>query len=79
MIDGLDWVTSNHQSPAVAVMALGGDAQYALDLAVHNLVLAGVTVMVAAGNEDTDACTKSPARSVRPAKHKFQKKWSGCF
>lgn len=43
-------------------MALGGDAQYALDLAVHNLVAAGVAVMVAAGNEDTDACSKSPAR-----------------
>ena len=64
VIDGLDWVKANHQPSAVAVMALGGDAQSALDLAVHNLVLSGVNVMVAAGNEDTDACTKSPARCV---------------
>jgi len=52
--------------PAVAVMALGGDAQYALDLAVHNLVAAGIPVMVAAGNDDTNACLMSPARSASP-------------
>lgn len=52
----------NHLSPAVAVLAFGGDAQYALDLAVHNLAAAGVPVLVAAGNDDTDACLKSPAR-----------------
>ncbi len=39
-----------------------GDSQYALDLAVAQVVQAGVAVMVAAGNEDTDACLKSPAR-----------------
>ncbi len=62
----MDWVRANHRSPAVAVMALGGDAQYALDLAVHNLVAAGIPVMVAAGNDDVDACMKSPARCVTP-------------
>ena len=46
----------------MAVLALGGDAQYALDLAVHNLVAAGIPVLVAAGNDDQDACVKSPAR-----------------
>ena len=53
---------NNHVRPAVVVMALGGDSQAALDLAVHNLVLSGLPVFVAAGNEDTDACTMSPAR-----------------
>ena len=62
VIDGLDWVRANHLSPAIAVLALGGDAQYALDLAVHNLVGAGIPVLVAAGNDDQDACLKSPAR-----------------
>ena len=62
VIDGLDWLITNHKSPAIAVLALGGDAQYALDQAAHNLVLAGVPVIVAAGNDGTDACTVSPAR-----------------
>lgn len=39
-----------------------GDPQYALDLAVAEVVRAGVAVLVAAGNGDTDACLKSPAR-----------------
>lgn len=41
-----------------------GDPQYALDLAVAEVVRAGVAVLVAAGNSDTDACLKSPARSA---------------
>ena len=52
----------HYAPPAVVVMALGGDSQYALDMAVRNLALAGVPVVVAAGNEDTVACAKSPAR-----------------
>ena len=66
VIDGLDWLSKNYRPPAVAVLALGGDAQYALDQAAHNLVRAGVPVVVAAGNDGVDACTKSPARSVMP-------------
>lgn len=62
VIQGLDWVRQHYEPPAVVVMALGGDSQYALDMAVRNLALAGVPVVVAAGNEDTDACSKSPAR-----------------
>ena len=62
VIDGLDWLSMNYKAPAVAVLALGGDAQFALDQAAHNLVLAGVPVVVAAGNDGTDACNKSPAR-----------------
>lgn len=66
MIQGLEWVQLNYQKPAVVAMSLGGDSQYALDAAVRSLVLAGVTVVVAAGNEDTDACTKSPSRWAPP-------------
>ena len=35
---------------------IAGESQYALDLAVAEVVQAGVPVLVAAGNEDTDAC-----------------------
>lgn len=66
VIEGLDWVREHYEAPAVVVMALGGEAQYALDVAVRNLVLAGVAVVTAAGNEDSDACSKSPARCALP-------------
>lgn len=50
------------------VCVVAGESQYALDLAVAEVVQAGVPVLVAAGNEDTDACLTSPARySLSPA------------
>ena len=67
MIEGLDWVREHYVAPAVVVMALGGEPQYALDMAVRALVSAGVPVVVAAGNEDSDACAKSPARCAGTA------------
>jgi subtilisin family serine protease len=64
VIAGIDWAIGDHAAgqPAVANMSLGGAANAALDTAIRNLVNDGVTVAVAAGNETTDACTKSPAR-----------------
>ena len=64
VIAGVDWVSSNHVAPAVANMSLGGSASTALDNAVNNAVANGVTFAVAAGNESTNACTKSPARAA---------------
>ncbi|WP_164007313.1 S8 family peptidase [Pyxidicoccus trucidator] len=63
VIAGIDWVTKNHQSPAVANMSLGGEGDQALDDAVRRSVASGVTYVVAAGNEDKDACKHSPART----------------
>jgi serine protease len=60
VIAGVDWVTANHVKPAVANMSLGGGDSSALDTAVVNLVRAGVTVAVAAGNDSKDACSGSP-------------------
>ena len=63
VISGVDWVTSNHISPAVANMSLGGGASTALDTAVQNSINAGVTYAIAAGNDSgVDACTESPGR-----------------
>jgi subtilisin family serine protease len=61
---GMDWVRYYHGTPAVANMSLGGAASQAIDDAVHNLTLAGVTVVVAAGNDGYDACNNSPARAA---------------
>jgi|GEM_PF-1970457 len=62
-IAGLDWVANDHISgPAVVNMSAGGSASAALDAAILRVVNDGVTVVVAAGNETADACTRSPAR-----------------
>ena len=62
VIAGVDWVASNHKKPAVANMSLGGGASQALDAAVSNAVSTGITFVVAAGNENQNACNTSPAR-----------------
>lgn len=64
VIAGMDWVTANHVKPAVANMSLGGGASTATDSAVTRMRNAGVTVVVAAGNENQNACNVSPARSA---------------
>ena len=66
VIAGVDWVTTNHRSPAVANMSLGGGLSSALDQAVANSIASGVTYAIAAGNGDVfgraqNACNSSPA------------------
>jgi hypothetical protein len=56
-------VAANRISPAVANMSLGGGASQAVDDAVTGMTNAGVTVAVAAGNDNVDACTESPSRA----------------
>jgi subtilisin family serine protease len=62
VIAGVNWVTSNHVSPAVANMSLGGGASSSLDTAVNNSINSGVTYAIAAGNSNVSACNSSPAR-----------------
>ncbi|MGC1379087.1 MAG: S8 family serine peptidase [Anaerolineales bacterium] len=62
VIAGLDWVTANHLSPAVANMSLGGPASAAVDTATRNMISSGVVLAVAAGNSSDNACNYSPAR-----------------
>ncbi|HEU4560153.1 MAG TPA: S8 family peptidase [Longimicrobium sp.] len=64
VIAGMDWVANNHVKPAVANMSLGGGASTATDDAVNRMHNAGVTVVVAAGNENQNACNVSPARAA---------------
>ncbi|HEU4721502.1 MAG TPA: S8 family peptidase [Gemmatimonadaceae bacterium] len=67
VIAGMDWVTANHLSPAVANMSLGGGANTSVDDATRRMIAAGVSTGVAAGNgnqggRQQDACKYSPAR-----------------
>ena len=65
VIAGLDWIASTHPAgtPGVVNMSLGGGANASVDAAVASVHAAGLTVVVAAGNSATDACTTSPARA----------------
>ncbi|MBI2380526.1 MAG: S8 family serine peptidase [Gammaproteobacteria bacterium] len=63
VVEGMDWVASNHVKPAVANMSLGGGASQSIDDAVARMTNAGVTVVVAAGNDSSNACNYSPARA----------------
>ncbi|WP_406672520.1 S8 family serine peptidase [Natronospira sp.] len=63
ILDGIDWAVSNMSGPAVANLSLGGGASQALDNAVNNGASAGMTMVVAAGNENQNACNVSPARA----------------
>jgi len=58
----LDWLATSQVRPAVASMSLGGSGtQQAMADAVDAAVNAGVTVVVAGGNSNSDACYFSPA------------------
>jgi len=58
--NSMDWVGRNGIRPAIASMSLGGGYSRALNDALDDIVQAGIVVVTAAGNENTDACSKSP-------------------
>jgi subtilisin family serine protease len=62
-IAGVDWVSADHGSGGRAVgnASLGGNYSAAMNQAVTNSIADGVVWVVAAGNQDEDACRSSPA------------------
>jgi subtilisin family serine protease len=62
VLAGIEWITKNHQKPAVANVSLEVLDSTALDEAVRNSIAAGVTYTVAAGNSGVGNCINSPAR-----------------
>lgn len=63
VVAGINWMIDRHVTgrAAVANLSLGGGFSFAMNDAVERAVAKGITVVVAAGNESTDACTRSPA------------------
>jgi subtilisin family serine protease len=61
VISGIDWVTANAVHPAVANMSLGGGYSPAMESAVQAAINSGITFVVAAGNENSNASLTSPA------------------
>lgn len=67
VIAGINWAAADHTAKknlAVANLSLGGGKSTALNTALDNLVKAGVTTAVAAGNENANACNTSPASAA---------------
>jgi subtilisin family serine protease len=62
----INWTIANHPAgtPAVANFSLGGGRSNGFNAAIATLVESGITTVVAAGNERTDACTRSPASTI---------------
>ncbi len=63
VIAGMEWVVENAQYPAVVNMSLGGGASDAEDAAIQALFDANILPVVAAGNDNADACSTTPARA----------------
>jgi len=61
VVAGMNWVANNAVKPAVANMSLGGGLNTTVNNAATNMVNRGITVAVAAGNSNANACNYSPA------------------
>ena len=91
VISALDWILSpsntNSKSNAVLNLSIGGPKSTALNDAITRLTSAGISVVVAAGNSNADACNYSPssassaitvgATGVDDAKASFSN-WGSC-
>lgn len=61
VIAGIDWVAGSSARPAVANLSLGSSKSSTVNVAVAGAYNKGVTMVVAAGNSNADACLYSPS------------------
>ena len=61
VISGVDWVTKHGVKPAVANMSLETNYSKSMNDSVSASINAGITYVVAAGNDTADACYYSPS------------------
>ena len=68
IIAGIEWAVAdalaNPTAPSVISMSLGGGKSNSVNTAVSAAVAAGVSVVAAAGNENQDACNRSPGSAA---------------
>jgi len=60
VVSAVDWVTRHAVKPAVVNMSLRASFSQTLNSAVSASIRSGVTYVVAAGNDEADACNYSP-------------------
>ncbi|MER6445692.1 peptidase S8 [Streptomyces venezuelae] len=65
IIAGFEWVANNARQPAVLNASLGGGRLEAVNAAATALSDRGVLPVIAAGNDNIDACRVSPASAAR--------------
>lgn len=64
VIQGMDWVTDNASLPAVANMSLGSQGtSTSSNAAVTRMVNAGIVLVTASGNDNSDACGFTPGNA----------------
>ncbi|KAJ3372254.1 hypothetical protein GGF31_002112 [Allomyces arbusculus] len=69
VVEAIDWVVTHHQRPAVINLSLGPQpndtGRYSrvrsIDDSIARAIASGITVVVAAGNDQLDCCGGSPA------------------
>jgi subtilisin family serine protease len=62
VLAAFDWIFQHHVTPAVINMSLGGPKSPSVDNAVRAAIAKGISVIIAAGNDNVDACQESPSR-----------------
>lgn len=68
LVTAIDWAIEDHTTtPAVMNLSLGGAFSASVNSAVDRAFADGITVVVAAGNTNVDACTVSPASATTSA------------
>ena len=68
VVEGIEYVIQRKKTTlrgTIINMSIGGGADQLIDDAVQRASQGGVYVVVAAGNEETNACSTSPARAPR--------------
>lgn len=63
MIAGIDWITTHASRPAVVNLSIGSlGGSNTVETAIKNSIANGITWVIAASNDNTDACKASPGR-----------------
>ena len=63
IVEGMDWIDTQHidGDRDVVSMSIGGGQSPSMDSSIRQLIADGVSIVVAAGNSDADACNYSPS------------------
>jgi serine protease len=67
IVKGVDWIIKNHprNTPGVANFSVSVAKSVAVERAIERLSSIGIVSVVAAGNQNIDACRQSPASSSK--------------